>query len=83
MQKGARPKKHQVPMDSASEEPPVLNQLEEAEQEQGTELHNLAELSNLLRGFMRQQSDREAQWELEKQRQEGRWWKIQHQFTQL
>uniref|UniRef100_A0A669EG75 Gypsy retrotransposon integrase-like protein 1 n=1 Tax=Oreochromis niloticus TaxID=8128 RepID=A0A669EG75_ORENI len=83
MQKGARPKKHQVPMDSASEEPPVLNQLEEAEQEQGTELHNLAELSNLLRGFMRQQSDREARWELEKQRQEDRWRKIQHQFTQL
>lgn len=56
MQRGAKPKKPQVQMDDQREE--TLDDLSKISQ-------NLAELSNLLRGLMQQQMEREAKWERE------------------
>lgn len=44
---------------------------------------SMAELSSLLRCLMEQQSDREVKWEQDRKRQEERWWRVQHQFSQL
>ncbi|KAK0132477.1 Zinc finger and SCAN domain-containing protein 12 [Merluccius polli] len=43
----------------------------------------ISELSSLLRGLMEQQSDREGRWEQDQRCQEGRWKRVQHQFSLL
>lgn len=83
MQKSTRPKKHKVPMDCPREKAPGDFNQQGAVGEQPTDSHNVTELSNLLRGLMQQQTDWEVNWEQDRQRQEERWRRIQHQFAQL
>lgn len=44
---------------------------------------SIAELFSLLCCLMEQQSDREVRWEEDWKRQEGRWRRVQHEFSQL
>lgn len=78
-----KPKEQQASMDFPREEAPNEFSQQGAAGEQLPDPHNLADLSNLLRDMMQQQSDRETKWEQERQRQEERWKRIQHEFIQL
>ena len=80
MQKSARAKK---PMDGAREE--VLEDIDQRDAGGGQPLCSLdlAEFSTLVRDLMKQQTSRDANLEHDRQVQEERWRRVQHQFAQL
>uniref|UniRef100_A0A3Q3BI90 Gypsy retrotransposon integrase-like protein 1 n=1 Tax=Kryptolebias marmoratus TaxID=37003 RepID=A0A3Q3BI90_KRYMA len=83
MQKSVKSKRHHGSMECATEEAQGDEDLPDVSGEQRSELQSFSELSALLKGLMQQHADQEVKWDQDRQRQDERWRKMQHQFSQL